>query len=144
MISGRLLNKLEVGKKYLITNGIGFFILSVKSDVIWCSELGWHSNGFFGIYKREWDDVVRENLDDYDFCQDIKHRYDTTNPTYTFEAYVSCLFVGGRTYFSTYDLFFLGEYKENTDMKEVRRYCNLFGLTYKWESKKQRRKSIYK
>lgn len=144
MISTRLLNKLQVGKKYLITNGISFFILDIKSDVIWCSELGWSSSGFFGIYMKSWEDVLDENRDDNDFFYKVKYDYDQTQPTYRYYAHISQFFVSSQTYFSTYDLFFLGEYKEDTDIKEVKRYCNLYGITYKWENKKERRKSIYK
>lgn len=144
MISTRLLNKLQEGKKYLITDGIGFYLLEKKEDRIWCSELGWSSSGFFGIYMKSWEDVLGENRDDNDFFYKVKYDYDKTQPTYKYYAHVSKFFVSGSVYFSTYDLFFLGEYKEDTDIREIKRYCNLYGITYKWESRKQRRKSIYK
>lgn len=144
MISKRLLNKLQEGKKYLITNGIGFYLLEKKKDCIWCSELGWSSSGFFGIYMKSWQDVLDENVDDSDFYYAVKYEYDQTQPTYKYYAHISQFFVSSQTSFSTYDLFFLGEYKEGTDIKEIKRYCNLYGITYKWESKNQRRKSIYK
>lgn len=144
MISTRLLSKLQVGKKYLITDGIGFYILQKKEDRIWCSELGWSSSGFFSIYMKSWEDVLDENRDDNDFFYKVKYDYDKTQPTYRYEAFMTRLFVCGSSSFSTYDLFFLGEYKEDTDIKEVKRYCNLYGITYKWKNKKERRKSIYK
>lgn len=144
MISKRLLNKLQEGKKYLITNGIGFYLLEKKEDRIWCSELGYPSSGFFSIYMKSWQDILDENRDDNDFFYEVKYKYNQTQPTYRYKAFISKLFVSSSVYFSTYDLFFLGEYKEDTDIKEIKRYCNLYGITYKWESKKQRRKSIYK
>lgn len=143
MISNRLLNKLQVGKKYLITDGIGFYILQRKEERILCSELSWSNNGFFTIYMKSWEDILAENNDDDNFYYKVKHDYDQTQPTYKYEAFLSKLFVSGSVYFSTYDLFFLGEYNEDTDIKEIKRYCNLYGISYKWQSKRERRKSIY-
>lgn len=144
MISTRLLSKLKVGKKYLITNGIGYYILDVKDDVIWCRELGFPSSGVFGIYMKDWETVLRENIDDSKTWREIHYDYDKTQPTYRYYTRIVKLFVSAQTYFSTYDLFFLGEYNEDIDFAEIKRYCNLYGITYKWQSKKERRKTIYK
>lgn len=143
MISERLLNKLQVGKKYLITNGIGFYALDIREDNMFCSEIGWHSNGFFTIYPKSWQDVLDENVDDRDYHYDIKNNYDKTQPTYKYSAFMSKLFVSASTHFSTYDLYFLGEYKEDYNTEYFNKYCDIFKLNYKYKSKKERLKEIY-
>lgn len=144
MISKRLLNKLQEGKKYLITDGIGFYLLEKEEDRIWCSDLDRSSGSFFSIYMKSWRDVLFENRDDNEFFYKVKYHYNQTQPTYKYTAFITKMFLAGSVDFSTCDLFFLGEYKEDTDIKEIKRYCNLYGITYKWENKKQRRKLIYR
>lgn len=143
MISGRLLSKLQIGKKYIITDGIGFYVLEPNENIIWCTDLQWPlHNGRFGIYKRTWQEILDENQDDRDFCHDIKYKYDTKHPTYQFTAHISKLFVSANTYFRTYGLYFLGEHK-NDDISKLKKYCDLFRISYGYYSKKERLKNIY-
>jgi len=143
MISGRLLDKLQIGKKYLITDGGGFFILDVCEEVIWCSQLGWKSEGFFGIYKKDWDSILDENKDDSKYWRTVKYDYDLTKPTYSYYAHISKLFVSGQAYFNTYNLYFLGEYGITTEVKDLIKYCNVFKLNYKYFTRKERLLSLY-
>lgn len=143
MISKRLLSKLESGKKYLVSDGIRFLIFEKNETVIWCRELGFPSNGFFGIYMKDWESILRENVDNSDYYHDVKYRYDKTKPSCIYYAHLTHFFASGQVYFSLYDLFFLGEYKSDTDLEKAKIYCNLYHINYRYMNKKERRKNIY-
>lgn len=143
MISKRLLSKLESGKKYLISDGIRYLILKPENGIIWCSELGWVSSCFFGIYMKDWESVLKENESDSNYYYDLKYNYDKTQPTYQYCAHLSHFFASGRVDFSLYDLYFLGEYKDDTDLEKVKKYCDIYGINFRWLKKSERRKRVY-
>lgn len=144
MISKRLLEKLQIGKKYLITHSYGgLYVLDIQEKVIWCSEIGWNSQSF-GIYKKDWQEILDENTDDREYYHDIKYNYDRTQPTYRFSAHIMKCFVSASTDLSLYDLFFLGEYKEDIDIDALKKYCNIFRISHQYSTKKERLKGIYK
>lgn len=145
MISQRLLFKLQEGKKYLFTDGIKYYIFIKKEDRIWVEEYGCPSEGRITLHMKEWEDILLLELkihgDDYWY---VKNYYNLDNPTYRYDAFISRHFACGSVDFNTYNLFFLGEFTQETNIGDLKRYCNLFGISYKWENKKERRKSIYK
>jgi len=143
MISRRLLSKLEIGKKYAITDGIRFFYIKKDEDVMFAYEIGFSSNGLLGIYMKDWDTLLRENLNDSAYVYHINNVYDKTNPTYCYYAHITSLFASGPVDLSLYGLHFLGEYNSEFDIKKAKTYCNIFKISFKWKKRKERLEEIY-
>ena len=117
MVSNKLLRCLKINKRYLIYDSIYEYIL-VRTNYGYSIYREGFPNNSLLVIEKDLEDLILESVD----TNFYKGTYIYKGHTNKYKAVSSIGFISVHGYFNWRDLYFFGESKKETDVKDLRRF----------------------